>query len=308
MTLNRFLLLFAFTLTLLAACGSSTPAVAPASNPAETVKSAKELETVVPDPTATNEPAPTFTAESARNAQGVEIPAVGETEMPLAPEPQETSIEPAIEDVTIEGADGLIQQATLYTPGVWSTPMPGVILLHMLGSDRQVWEENGFAATLAENGYAALAVDMRGHGATGGSINWKLVPDDLHRVWRYFTALEAVDPQRSAVIGASIGANMALISGAEEPAIRTAILLSPGLDYRGVVTEEPVAAYGERPLLIVASEEDVYAADSSRTLTSLAKGKTQLEMYSGAGHGTRMFHAQPELADLILNWLAHNLN
>ena len=227
--------------------------------------------------------------------------------MPPAPDPQESNIEPAIEDVTIAGAEQLIQQATLYTPG-GTEPAPGVILLHMLGSDRQLWEENGFAATLAENGYAALAVDLRGHGATGGSINWELVPGDLRRVWHYFTALEAVDAQRSAVIGASIGANMALISAAEEPAIRTAILLSPGLDYRGVTTEGPLATYDERPLLIVASEEDVYAANSSRTLSGLAQGETQLEMYTGAGHGTRMFHAQPELASLILNWLAQNLN
>jgi pimeloyl-ACP methyl ester carboxylesterase len=227
--------------------------------------------------------------------------------MPQPSESPEINVEPAVENVTVEGAEGLIQQATLYTPG-GSTPAPGVILLHMLGSDRQAWEENGFAATLAENGFAVLAVDMRGHGATSDSNNWELVPQDLRRVWSYFTTLEAVDAQRSAVIGASIGANLALISGAEEPAIRTAILLSPGLDYRGVATEDPVAAYGNRPLLIVASEEDVYAADSSRTLAGLAQGKTQLEMYNGAGHGTRMFNAQPELADLILNWLSENLN
>jgi pimeloyl-ACP methyl ester carboxylesterase len=307
MTLNKFLLLAAITLILLVACAENAPLPTPESDPTVSVEAAPPPIVIAPDPTATSEPTPTITAEPLPVAQESEDPATGETEMPPASESQEINVVRAVEDISIEGADGLIQQSTLYTPdGI--APLPGVILLHMLGSDRQVWEENGFAVTLAENGYAVLTVDMRGHGATGGSINWELVPEDLQRVWQHFTTLEAVDSQRSAVIGASIGANLALISGAGEAAIKTAVLLSPGLDYRGVSTEEPIAAYGERPLFIVASEEDVYAAESSRTLADLAQGETQLQMYNGAGHGTRMFDAQPDLSTLILDWLAQNLN
>ena len=66
-------------------------------------------------------------------------------------------------------------------------------------------------------------------------------------------------------------------------------LLEVALDYRGVTTDEQIELYGERPLLIVASEEDAYAADSSQTLADTAQGQVQLEMYNGAGHGTRMF-------------------
>ncbi|UCC51296.1 MAG: alpha/beta fold hydrolase [Anaerolineaceae bacterium] len=307
MTLNKFLLLAAITLILLVACAENAPLPTPESDPTVSVEAAPTPIAIAPDPTATSEPTPTITAEPLPVTQESEDLATGETEMPPASESQEINVVRAVEDISIEGADGLIQQSTLHTPdGI--APLPGVILLHMLGGDRQVWEENGFAATLAENGYAVLTVDMRGHGATGGSINWELVPEDLQRVWQHFTTLEAVDSQRSAFIGASIGANLALISGAGEAAIKTAVLLSPGLDYRGVSTEEPIAAYGERPLFIVASEEDVYAADSSRTLAGLAQGETQLQMYNGAGHGTRMFDAQPELSTLILDWLAQNLN
>ena len=92
-----------------------------------------------------------------------------------------------------------------------------------------------------------------------------------------------------------------------EAAIRTAILLSPGLDYRGVTTEDRLPDYGERPLLIVASENDTYAADSSRTLVETAVGETQLQMYETVGHGTRMFAPEPGLMPLILDWLAQHL-
>jgi len=259
------------------------------------------------DPTATVVPAATFTAEPSPEPVDIEASPAGEIQMPSDPEQKEFVIQPGIENITITGAGELPLQATLYTPG-GSEPLPGVILLHMLGSDRQIWDDNGFAIALVENGYAVLTVDMRGHGETGSSIDWLLAPEDLRRVWEYFTSLEAVDPQHTALIGASIGSNLALQIAADQPAISTVILLSPGLDYRGVTTEVPLQQYGSRPILIVASEEDVYAADSSRTLTDLAQGESQLEMCNGAGHGTRMFNAQPELSSLLLTWLEQNLN
>jgi alpha-beta hydrolase superfamily lysophospholipase len=86
-----------------------------------------------------------------------------------------------------------------------------------------------------------------------------------------------------------------------------AILLSPGLDYRGVTTENRLADYGERPLLIVASEDDNYSANSSRTMAETAVGETQVKIYEKAGHGTNMFAPQPDLTPLIVEWLAQHL-
>lgn len=301
-------ILFSVIISLfLAACNVSEPTLG--ANPSPTVPEefTPATETTMPDPTATSKPAATFTAEPEPEAQEIEASPTGEKKMPSKPEPTELAIQPDVENITIAGAEDLPLQATLYTPG-GARPGPGVILIHMLGSDRQVWDDNGLANTLVENGYAVLSVDMRGHGETGSSIDWPLAPEDLQRAWDHFTSLETVDPQRTAVIGASIGANLALVTGADQPAIRTVILLSPGLDYRGVATEGPLEKYGPRPILIVASEEDVYAADSSRTLATLAQGESQLEMYDGAGHGTRMFNPQPELSGVILTWLAQILN
>ena len=237
-------------------------------------------------PTNTPEPVPTETATSV---------SVEQESTPLS-----------IEDITIEASDGLMIQATFW--GVQhAPPQPGVILLHMLGSERSVWETTGFAEHLSDNGYAVLSVDMRGHGETGGSRDWDLTADDLQCVWAYFVGREEVEATRTAVIGASIGANMTLITGVNEPSIKTLVLLSPGLDYRGVTTDDKINAYGERPLLIVASEEDTYAATSSETLIDQAQGTAHLEMYTGAGHGTNMFAAEPGLADLILDWLNRHL-
>jgi pimeloyl-ACP methyl ester carboxylesterase len=301
-------ILFSLVISIfLASCNVSEPAKGTNPEPAvpEELTPAKKITML--DPTTTSRPATTFTAEPEPEAQEIEASPTGEKQMPSDSEPTEFAIQPGVENITIAGAEDLPLQTTLYTPG-GSGLLPGVVLLHMLGSDRQVWDDNGIANTLVENGYAVLAVDMRGHGETGNSIDWQLAPEDLQRAWKHFTSLDTVDPQRTAVIGASIGANLALLTGADQPAIRTVVLLSPGLDYRGVTSEGPLAKYGVRPILIVASEEDTYAADSSRTLATLANGESRLEMYNGAGHGTRMFDAQPDLSNLIITWLAQNLN
>src|SRR6266849_2861657 len=70
---------------------------------------------------------------------------------------------------------------------------------------------------------------------------------------------------------AAIGANGALLFAAEEPRVRCAVLLSPGLDYHGVTTEAAIAQM-KRPVLLVASEEDEYSAQSARRLERLAPG------------------------------------
>jgi pimeloyl-ACP methyl ester carboxylesterase len=228
-----------------------------------------------------------------------------EPEVDTATEPNAT--QPNASNVTINANDGLEIQGTYAYPG-GIAPYPGVMLLHMLGSNRAIWQETGVMDALLLNGYAVLAIDMRGHGDTGGSQDWALAEDDLLRVWDFFVNQPEVDGEKTAVIGASIGANMGLVTAVNQPAINTVILLSPGLDYRGVTTDDQIPLYGERPIFIAASSEDAYAADSSQQLHDLAQGQKQLQLYDGAGHGTTMFNHEPELTALILEWLKQNLD
>ena len=250
---------------------------------------------------------PTNVEVTQTSAEAVVTPVPLET-MPAAAsiaEPTGDAPVGSAENVTIEAADGLLIQATLLAP-LTSGADPGVILLHMLGDDRTVWGEVGLAADLVAAGYAVLVVDMRGYGETGGAPEWTLAADDLGRVWDAFTARDTVDRARTAVVGASIGANMALRLGAEQADVGAVVLLSPGLDYRGVTTADQLAVYGDRPLLLVASEDDAYSVDSVRTLAEAA-GSADVQMFTDAGHGTAMFAAEPELAALIIGWLDNQL-
>lgn len=235
---------------------------------------------------------------------------------PEEPAPTSTAVPEAVDlvsdvgetkEVTIITADDLPLAATLYTPS-GEAPFPGVMLLHMLGSSREVWAENGFAADLVANGYAVLAVDMRGHGETGGSIDWVQAGNDLLSAHNYFVNRLEVDAEKTAVVGASIGANMALVTAAEQPSIDTVALLSPGLDYAGVTTEDRLEQYGERPIFLIASSEDTSAATAAQALAAAATGPSQLQLYDGAGHGTSMFDKEDGLSQLIIDWLNQNIS
>ena len=226
------------------------------------------------------------------------------SEEPTLLTPSETAADEIInnlsEEVLITVGD-LDMAGTFYFPQDYSAPWPGVILIHMLYGDRSQWET--FPDQLTEAGFAVLSIDLRGHGATGGSVNWDLAITDLQQVWSMFAARQDIDQDRTAIIGASIGANLALISSSNEASIRTAVLLSPGLNYAGVETGEAMKSYSDRPVLIVASQEDAYAANSSTTLEDNALGVSQLIMYQNAGHGTFMFRSEPELSQVITDWL-----
>ncbi|GAB4271123.1 MAG: hypothetical protein Kow0080_16190 [Candidatus Promineifilaceae bacterium] len=211
-----------------------------------------------------------------------------------------------VENVTVPAEDGLLLQATMYRPAE-GQHLPGIILLHMLGSSRQAWQETGLPDQLVAQGYAVLALDMRGHGETGGERNWGLAEQDVGVIWAYFSGLEWVDAEKTAVIGASIGANLALRFAVNQPKVQAVVLLSPGLDYRGVTTLDALTRYGSRPLFVAASEEDSYAAESSMTLAEQAGESAQLQMLVGAGHGTNMLNAEPALETAVITWLNNHL-
>ncbi|MEI2610191.1 MAG: alpha/beta fold hydrolase [Candidatus Promineifilaceae bacterium] len=254
-------------------------------------QTAKALPTPTPIP-ATSTPTPLPTATVIPTA----TPTATATPDPLAPV-----------IVTIEAVDRVIATGTFY-PGMGEAPWPGVILLHMAGGDRQIWESNGFAQRLVEHGYAVLAVDIRNHGKSGGDDSWEKAAADLRRWWTYFSQREDIDATRTALVGGSIGANLALFTGADKPEVRTVVLLSAGLNYNSAAVDEAVVRYGSRPLFLIASEDDLFpAAEDAQIMASLATGEVELLIYEDAGHGTEMLETKPELAGLIVDWLEQYL-
>src|SRR3972149_7825523 len=85
------------------------------------------------------------------------------------PVPPTTLPQPsAAQPVTITAPDGAALAALYYPPIV--KPAPAVLLLHMLGGSKSDWDS--FAKDLQKQGYAVVALDLRGHGPSAGAAAW----------------------------------------------------------------------------------------------------------------------------------------
>jgi pimeloyl-ACP methyl ester carboxylesterase len=178
---------------------------------------------------------------------------------------------------------------------------PAVILLHMLRRSKSDWDS--IAKWLQTNGYTVIVPDLRGHGQSAG--NWEqFTPEDFNKMTYDVAAVKSVlqnegaDTKKLAIIGASIGANIAFNYAAGDQDVRTIILLSPGMEYRGVSV---ASTKFNKPFLVVASKDDEYSAQSAQAIIQ-SNPTAQILMYEDAGHGTNMF-IKNDLAPNILEWL-----
>lgn len=177
-----------------------------------------------------------------------------------------------------------------------------VILVHMLNRTKEDW--NTFAQTLNTNNFATLAIDIRGHGQSGG--NWQHFKErDFQNIILDIKAAKTYLEQQHYttfyIIGASIGANTALRLGAADPTINKIVLLSPGENYRGVTTFDAAQNY-QGKLLIVSSKDDPQSYTASEQIARLAPHAATL-FYTRGGHGTTLLTTQPELAENIITFL-----
>jgi pimeloyl-ACP methyl ester carboxylesterase len=208
------------------------------------------------------------------------------------------------EVVTATATDGLTLVGEFYAA---DDSAPTVLLLHMFNSSLSAWEP--LIPTLTDAGYNVLTVDLRGHGNTGGARAWLLAERDVTTWLDWLGDQPSVLPDRIAIVGASIGANLALIGCAYDERCVTAIALSPGYDYSGVVLNEAVLdALAERSVILVAALGDAYSADSVRGLVAVASGDLGAQFYVGRRHGTDMLRADnAPVIDLIAYWLETHL-
>lgn len=201
------------------------------------------------------------------------------------------------------------------------------VLLHGAGSSRGEW--TALANRLVAEGYGVLAYDGRGHGESqvhldtaaapgappiktswrkfsfrGQDNEWNQMQNDVEAALLFLSSA-GVSSSSLAFCGASIGANVLLIAAAAHPEVRLAVLLSPGIQMRDVLTVNPIRKYGKRPLLLAAAEADKYSFDSALLLYNIAVSvsgpEKALFLKTDKGHGAPMLD-NAALMDAVIEW------
>jgi dienelactone hydrolase len=214
------------------------------------------------------------------------------------------------QELRFRSGDGVDLAATLYVPA--RPHPPGLILAHEAGADRRRWE--AMAQTLRDAGYMAIALDMRGHGAStlrdGAVLNYRTFSaEDWIGAWRDFESAReqllrrGADPENLAVAGEGLGANLALYYARREPSMQAVVMVSPELDDQGIKSESIIQELNKRPVLLMAAENDVPSATSATALKAAASGFTDLRIYPGNARGVDLLAASDDASAQLLNWL-----
>lgn len=160
-----------------------------------------------------------------------------------------------------------------------------------------------------------LSLDLRGHGQSimknGVEISHQTMaieefskyPDDVLKMIDRVLADKSrkIDRVGMVVIGASIGANTAIMLTERIPEISKVVMLSPGENYRSLAPTEALKKFAGKSL-IMAGADDEYSKESSEVMAKLNPNCT-LKIFPGPDHGTDITDNHPEAMIYLIDWL-----
>jgi dienelactone hydrolase len=202
---------------------------------------------------------------------------------------------------------------------------PGVVLLHGLGSSKEQMMAS-IGRSLSNRGVASFAIDLPLQVSPMSGIaalvsrnpitlveQWCLAVREAHFAVRYLAGHPAIDPTRIGIAGYSLGAYLAVMVAADNPAIRAIVLaaggdLPPETPFAAVVRAfvDPRRAVGQlagRPLLMVNGRNDQHVRpDLASALYEAASDPKELLWYDGD------HWPPPSVIDSTAEWLMQRLN
>ncbi len=220
----------------------------------------------------------------------------------------DASQQPSRLDVSFNSS-GDVLTGFLTTTSLTAAGSPGVVLVHQYLEDDEQWGE--LPNQLARAGYRVLAFNLHGHGDSApydGPLSNILSdpvigPGDVAAARTWLIGAGQSDPNRIAIIGTSIGANLAVgaaISGDAKTYVSVSARKS------AVETLAGTTASGMSSVLYMASELDgggVQATDAQTMHDATAKPK-QIHIYQGVDdHGIGILRNRSDASTRILDWL-----
>ena len=227
----------------------------------------------------------------------------------------QSTVGETVKTVEFPRPDGVTLSGTWHPGPESDEPRPAVLLLHQARSDQS--EFDFLLAGIHDLGFHALAVDLRGHGAShaGETLDREFfgrlfkdpsyAPPDVEAMLTWLRERPEVDGQRLAVGGGSVGANLSWVAAGRYDFVRAAVVLSGNADNARLLADADLHPSG---VLLIAADKDFRRVDHARRMYEWAREPKRLEILEGSeAHGTFMLQESPELRQITLDWLAERL-
>lgn len=199
--------------------------------------------------------------------------------------------------ITLTTSDGVALSADALGTGTI-----GIVLLHEKGRDREAW--TNFPERLAAKGMQVLNVDLRGHGASAhgqepAQEDYVKMTADVNAA---VTWLAAHGATRISVVGAKLGANLAVVEAVDDKRVSDIVLLSPSMSVAGVNATQAITQLGGRQVLVVTAADDAYSMRTASFFEGKGGPTVHVEVLDGASSGTKMLVRSPDLDPLLQSW------
>jgi uncharacterized protein len=206
---------------------------------------------------------------------------------------------------------------------------PAIVIVHGAGSGKE--NHADFARLATAGGWAALTFDLPGHGDSEREFSGAAV-DDVIGMVDLLAVHPAIDAQRVAVRGSSLGGFLAICAASVTPEIAGVIAICPAsedhlargvrrgrfemrvgdpLDLEAWLAAQDIRGAVERlsgrPLILMHAEGDIQIpSDHSEELYEHAGEPRKLVIVPGGAHTT--VQHDPELQGMAIRWLERELD
>jgi pimeloyl-ACP methyl ester carboxylesterase len=238
-------------------------------------------------------------------------------------------------EMSVPAGDGLILKGTLtYPKRPPGAGFPLAVLAHQYPSTRDSYSP--LVADLADRGVATLAFDQRGHGASiisadgpkvidtpegltleafgkaftssAGKVGFSRIENDILRVSSWGASQNFIDPQRLALVGASIGGSGVLLAAGSIPNLRAVVTVgAAGAPAIGPEAADRIRSVLERlktPCLLASSRDDPFAGADNVTEWSRGLSHVTGRIVPGSAHAMAIYF---DMRDELLQFLDQSL-
>lgn len=201
--------------------------------------------------------------------------------------------------VEIKAQDGLILKGSFHASG--NEKGRAVLLLHGMNGSRRTW--GGVVEPLLQAGISVLAVDQRGYGETGGSLNFDDLREDASRWLAWLRSQPGITPDRIGMAGASMGADVSIPVCSRDAQCTAVIALSP---CNG--SDKATLDYSGRGLFVLAANKDKTSYLSAQAIFVQAEGDVAVHIVEGNAHGiATLFEDERSRVPEFVGWLDYHL-